>query len=131
MVVPSSPSQCNVRRCLQIDSLCYICKYHLGSAALGALILAVIQLIRLGLAYIEQQTAELSENSRAVKCLLCAVHCCMWCFEKCVKYLSENAYVMVAIDGESFCKCAWKAFSVLVANPLRVPMVQVWAPSCA
>jgi hypothetical protein len=90
-----------------IDSLCYILKYHFGSAALGALIIALVQMVRLVLMYIQQQTEEMAESSRAVKCVLKAIQCCMWCFEKCIKYLSHNAYVMVAIDGQTFCHAAW------------------------
>lgn len=51
------------------------------------------------------------------------VKCCLWCFEKCVKFLSKNAYIMIAMKGGSFCTSARQAFSLIVSNVARVSIV--------
>jgi hypothetical protein len=32
------------------------------------------------------------------------------------RYLSSNAFIMVAIDGEPFCIMAWRSFTLLLTN---------------
>jgi len=46
--------------------------------------------------------------------------CCLWCLEKCLKFLNRNAYVTIAITGKSFCAAARSAFATLVLNAGRV-----------
>ncbi len=107
-----------------IDGLKYIVKYHLGSACLGALALASIAFVRAMLTYVQAKTAEAQRNNPALKALFCACQCCMCCFNRCMKYLSSNAFIMVAIDGEPFCVMAWRSFTLLLSNSFRVGMAQ-------
>ena len=44
------------------------------------------------------------------------VHCILWCFEKCIKYLTKNAYIFIAIKGSSFCGAAFDVFICLKDN---------------
>lgn len=46
---------------------------------------------------------------KALKCLFQIVKCCLYCFEKCVKYVSQMAYIATAIKGSSFCASAMSA----------------------
>lgn len=98
-------------------------RYHLGSVAFGSLIIAIIQMIRAVLAYIEKKTAK--STSTWVKWLLRCLQCCMWCFEKCMKFINKNAYIEIAIYGFSFCSAAKKAFGTLLSNVLRVAALNI------
>eukprot|EP01052_Picozoa_sp_SAG31_P023383 SAG31_NODE_1924_length_6902_cov_5.916066_6_plen_90_part_00 len=71
--------------------------YELGWT--GALILAIVQFMRAVLAYVQSKTEEMQKQNKALKIAMCACQCCLWCFEKVIKYLSHNAYILVAIDG--------------------------------
>ena len=51
------------------------------------------------------------------------VHCCLWCLEKCVRYITMNAYIMIAIEGKGFCLSAWSA------RPAKTPARVLAAPS--
>lgn len=51
-----------------------------------------------------------------IKCCLC----CLWCLEKCLKFLNKNAYIEIAIFGYNFCTAARRAFMTLVKNLARV-----------
>jgi hypothetical protein len=56
---------------------------------------------------------------------MCVCQCCMWCLEKCMKFLNKNAYIITAIYGYSFLKSARVAFFTLLRNILRVAAVNM------
>ena len=39
---------------------------------------------------------------------MCFCKCCLWCLEKCVRYISKNAYILTAMFGYNFCKSSCK-----------------------
>ncbi|XP_039694396.1 choline transporter-like protein 5 [Pteropus medius] len=96
-------------------------RYHTGSLAFGSLILALIQMIRIILEYLDKRFKE-SQNNIS-KFLQCCLKCCFWCLEKVVKFLNRNAYVMIAIHGKSFCRSARDAFNLLIRNILKVAIM--------
>jgi solute carrier family 44 (choline transporter-like protein), member 2/4/5 len=100
-------------------------RYHAGSLAFGSFIIAVVQMMRFALAYVERQASHLKEKNKTVKVLLCALHCFLWCFEKCVKYVSRNAYIIVAMRGRPFCSCAREAFFLICRNLSKVATVGI------
>lgn len=93
-------------------------RYHIGSLAFGALILTLVQIIRMILEYIDHKTS--SAQNRCARFLLCCLKCCFWCLEKFIKFLNRNAYIMIAIYGKNFCVSAKNAFSLLMRNIIRV-----------
>jgi solute carrier family 44 (choline transporter-like protein), member 1 len=40
-----------------------------------------------------------------------------------MKFINYNAYTIIAIEGNSFCTSAQKAFSIIVENSLRVATI--------
>uniref|UniRef100_A0A8C6SWP6 Choline transporter-like protein n=1 Tax=Neogobius melanostomus TaxID=47308 RepID=A0A8C6SWP6_9GOBI len=93
-------------------------RYHIGSLAFGALILTLVQIMRMLLEYIDHKTRE-AQNGCA-RFILCCLKCCLWCLEKFIKFLNRNAYIMIAIYGKNFCVSAKNAFSLLMRNIIRV-----------
>ena len=91
-------------------------RYHLGSIAFGSCIIATVQLARVIMAYIDSQTRHLQDKNILLKILMRIVHCILWCFEKCIKYLTKNAYIFIAIKGTSFCGAALDVFYCLKEN---------------
>ncbi|CAD8110212.1 unnamed protein product [Paramecium sonneborni] len=106
------------------QSLYRVFRYHAGSLAFGSLILAIVQLIRIMLEYVRYQTEKVagSEN-KAVKCLLKCLSCCMACFERFIRFLNNNAYIMIALTGKNFCSAAKAAFETIWANSMRFALV--------
>ncbi|XP_048758552.1 choline transporter-like protein 1 isoform X1 [Ostrea edulis] len=107
---------------------CTICKstkllifHHLGSVAFGAFVITMVKLPRWILMYMQKKMKG-SQNTCAQYTLKCCI-CCLWCLEKCLKYLNQNAYTVVAIQGSNFCSSAKKAFMTLVSNALRVAAI--------
>lgn len=93
-------------------------RYHTGSLAFGALILTLVQIVRIILEYIDHKLRG-SQNPVA-RCVICCFKCCLWCLEKFIKFLNRNAYIMIAIYGKNFCVSAKNAFKLLMRNVVRV-----------
>ncbi|XP_047633012.1 choline transporter-like protein 2 isoform X5 [Phacochoerus africanus] len=96
-------------------------RYHTGSLAFGSLLLAIVQIIRVMLEYLDQRL-KAAENKFA-KFLMTCLKCCFWCLEKFIKFLNRNAYIMIAIYGTNFCTSARNAFFLLMRNIIRVAVL--------
>ncbi|XP_060889238.1 choline transporter-like protein 5-B isoform X1 [Labrus mixtus] len=96
-------------------------RYHTGSLAFGSLILAVVQMIRIVLEYLDQKLKG-SQNGCA-RFLLCCLKCCFWCLEHFIKFINRNAYIMIAIYGKNFCTSSKDAFFLLMRNVIRVAVL--------
>ncbi|XP_060092713.1 choline transporter-like protein 2 isoform X2 [Heteronotia binoei] len=96
-------------------------RYHTGSLAFGSLILALVQIVRVILEYLDHRL-KAAENKFA-KFLLTCLKCCFWCLEKFIKFLNRNAYIMIAIYGTNFCTSARNAFFLLMRNIIRVAVL--------
>ncbi|KAJ3362267.1 hypothetical protein GGF32_006299 [Allomyces javanicus] len=93
-------------------------RYHLGSIALGSFLIAVTQLIRIVLMYLQRHLAQ--ANNRVAKIIFACLQCCFACLEKFIKFINKNAYIMISITGDSFCTAARTATELLVRNAFRL-----------
>lgn len=96
-------------------------RYHLGTIAKGSFIITLVKIPRLILTYIHSQLK--GKENACARCMLKACVCCLWCLEKCLAYLNQNAYTATAINSTSFCTSARDAFVILVENALRVAAI--------
>ncbi|KGL74494.1 Choline transporter-like 2, partial [Tinamus guttatus] len=96
-------------------------RYHTGSLAFGSLILAIVQVIRVMLEYLDHRL-KAAEN-KVAKFFLGCLKCCFWCLEKFIKFLNRNAYIMIAVYGTNFCTSARNAFFLLMRNIIRVAVL--------
>merc|ERR1711871_404052 len=121
---PLSPKK---RAAWQSFPLCVAVKNTLlqsmGVIALGSLIVACVKFIRAVIMYMQRQ-AEASGNKVAVK-LLQILQCCVYCIEKCMKYITENAYILHTIEGGNFCKNGLGVFKVLASEPTILALMEV------
>eukprot|EP00698_Gefionella_okellyi_P009522 TRINITY_DN2428_c0_g1_i1.p1 TRINITY_DN2428_c0_g1~~TRINITY_DN2428_c0_g1_i1.p1 ORF type:complete len:647 (+),score=142.72 TRINITY_DN2428_c0_g1_i1:61-2001(+) len=101
--------------------------YHLGSLAFGALIIAIVQFIRILLAIAERQIKSQGDNptSRLLVCILRVFQCCLACFERFLAFLNKNAYIEIALFGYSFCTAAKTAFQLILRNILRMAAIDI------
>ncbi|XP_042337660.1 choline transporter-like protein 5-B isoform X4 [Plectropomus leopardus] len=96
-------------------------RYHTGSLAFGSLILAVVQMVRIVLEYLDHKLKG-SQNACA-RFVFCCLKCCFWCLEHFIKFINRNAYIMIAITGKSFCISSKDAFFLLMRNVIRVAVL--------
>ena len=72
-------------------------RYHWGTAAFGSLLIAVVQFVRWFLLYVQKHFGNISQSNCILKFVAGIVNCCLWCLEKCLKFISKNAYIQTAI----------------------------------
>ena len=99
--------------------------YHLGTLAFGSLILAIVQFARVLLSVLENRLRKVSENASAVRFLLCCAQCLLACFERAVKFLNKNAYIVASMTGEGLITAARHAVSLLLPRAGTVGAVNV------
>ena len=74
----------------------WVFRYHLGSIAFGAFLIALVQLIRIIFEYYANKIEKANKENPVVKCLLCATRCYLDCLERFIKFITKNAYIQVS-----------------------------------
>uniref|UniRef100_A0A671V0Q7 Choline transporter-like protein n=1 Tax=Sparus aurata TaxID=8175 RepID=A0A671V0Q7_SPAAU len=92
----------DIPACPLYSSFSRAIRYHTGSLAFGSLILAVVQLARIVLEYLDHKLRG-SQNACA-RFLFCCLRCCFYCLERFIKFINRNAYIMIAIYGKKISK---------------------------
>merc|ERR1719464_582528 len=94
--------------------------YHLGTIALGALLLSLLEAVHFVLAMMQKRLEEGKEDrSKCDVSRVCAgcCCCCLSCFECVIRFMNKNAYIVTAVESEPFCKAAQIAFNI-IANEI-------------
>ncbi|KAI3353194.1 hypothetical protein L3Q82_019744 [Scortum barcoo] len=104
-----------------LSSMARTIRYHLGTLAKGSFIITLVKIPRLILTYIHSKLK--GKENACARCVLKSCVCCLWCLEKCLAYLNQNAYTATAINSTNFCTSARDAFLILVENALRVAAI--------
>ena len=96
----------------------WLFRYHMGSIAFGSFVIAICQMLRFLFEYYRKKVQTLPET-KLVKALICATRYLLWLMEKCVKYISKNAYIQIALTCDNFCKAAWNSFALMLKHAHR------------
>eukprot|EP00808_Paulinella_micropora_P014563 g4956.t1 len=89
-------------------------RYHLGTVALAALIIAIIKFLRLCVKYIEDKaTPRRGQPSGPQKCVLKCLVCCLRCAECCMDKISKKGLVWTAIWGDPFFTACCSSFQLI------------------
>jgi choline transporter-like protein 2/4/5 len=99
--------------------------YHSGSAAFGSFLIAVMQFIRICMRVIMHGLKKIGRDSKLWSVLGYLIECCLWCCQKVIEFINRNAYIMIVIDGNSFCWSAFQALKLLIANVLSVAAINI------
>ncbi|KAF8064488.1 CHER1 [Scenedesmus sp. PABB004] len=99
--------------------------FHLGSVALGSLVIAVIQFVRLLLEYVDKKSRALQAQNKIAGWLMCLVRGLLWLLEKVVAFINRNAFILVAAKGSGYCASAGRAVTLVVSNALRLAAVTI------
>lgn len=103
-----------------LKSLYRVFRYHLGSLIFGSFIIALVQVIRTILMYIDKYTQGLQKKNTVVRVMMKSLQCCLCILEKVLKFISRNAYIFIALFGKSFCSSTKEVFGLLVKNILQI-----------
>ncbi len=93
-------------------------RYHFGSLAFGALIVAIIQFIMIFFEYLKKKVEATAgkKAGKCIKCLISCVQCCLACVAKVIEFINKHAYIQIALKGDSFCTAAWEGFGLIIRN---------------
>ena len=106
-----------------ISAYLTVARFHLGTVAFGAFLIALVQFARAVALYLQKHTSEAFRANPVVKIAFCCINCCLACMECCMKFISKNAYIQTAIHGTSFMVSAKNAFFTIARNILRIGAV--------
>jgi len=95
----------------------------MGSIAFGALIIAIMQMIKFAFEYIRKKYEKLVPANPCTKCIICCLRCFIWCLDTCVKFITKNAYIQIALTNRNFCSSAWFTFCLIIRNAARFSIV--------
>ncbi|KAG8469178.1 hypothetical protein KFE25_007696 [Diacronema lutheri] len=94
-----------------------VLRYHLGTVVFGSLTVAIVKYVRYMMNFVKQYAdPENRYYGFVVKCVWCCIDCCLRSFEKLLEFISKNAYILCAVEGEPFCTSARHAFGYVVSN---------------
>ncbi|KFH10464.1 plasma-membrane choline transporter [Toxoplasma gondii MAS] len=102
------------RECLKAkaaEAVKVVFSYHLGSAALGGLILSSVQMLKLLFGWARYRAVR--RNHSVFKRILCRVSNCVACLYTPVKFVTPTAFIFVALLGQPFLQASWTAIATL------------------
>jgi len=110
-------------------SLASIFRYHLGSLAFGSLALMICTVGRVVFEYVERHTKEVTDQNLLARIIRCVTTCCISILYRCLRYLTQYAYIYIAVIGEAFLPSACKSFQLFAKYPAQVALNQLttWA----
>mmetsp|Transcript_50643 Transcript_50643/g.134433 ORF Transcript_50643/g.134433 Transcript_50643/m.134433 type:complete len:775 (-) Transcript_50643:35-2359(-) len=105
-----------------IYSMCRVYRYHWGTMVFGSFIIALATMPRLILEYLLSQTGDAEDANAITRCLVWCVRCFVYCLEKCVKAMTDLAFVNVAISGRNLCAAGARTVELLAKYPVQMLM---------
>ena len=73
-----------------------MCRFHSGSLAFGSLFIAIVQIVRVMIGYLQKKLK--GKTGKIVEVLLCLLQCCFWLLEKVLRYVNRQAYIEVGFN---------------------------------
>jgi hypothetical protein len=94
-------------------------RYNFGSLCFGALIIAIVRFIMFIFERFKKRLSKTlgkKTSSKIYKCVLCCIECFLRCITRVLEFINKQAYIMISIKGDNFCKAAWEGFALTVRN---------------
>jgi hypothetical protein len=119
----------DIEVCTCFKGCCRSNTFHLGPILIGAFLIAVIQTIRVVLLYIEKLVKQAAGKNQGplVKKIFRILQGVMWIFAQCMKFITRNTYIMVAMRNLGFARASASAIGLLISNVFVMSLVKVLA----
>ena len=98
-----------------------IFRYHWGSLAFGALLVAIVQFMQMVVELFKRQAE--AQGNKCMEYVLKCIQCCLACVECIIKFINTQAYIQIALRGRNFCYAAKDGFELVWSNPIRFAVV--------
>jgi len=96
-----------------LTMLWYTVRFSLGTMALGSLLIAIVESVRIVLEFVDRQTRDQQDAAPVVGLAFKCCKCCLWCLETSIKSVSSFAYVYVVMDNRPFCTSCKQTFRLI------------------
>jgi len=107
---------------LTMKAFCQGLLRHPGSLAFGSFVITLAQVARL-LLWWARKDEEARPQNPLVKCIRRCVDCLADCFTRFIEFVSEHAYVEMALTGAGFCQAAKRGTALAVMHPALFALV--------
>lgn len=110
---------------LVITSFKWMWLKHMGTIVLSSFIIAttwVLQLLMTALIYVLKSEDKAGENQCAI-CIAKCCSCCLDCFEKCLTFISKQAYVEVVLRSCGFCSGACASMKIMMNHAMEFSLI--------
>eukprot|EP00920_Eleutheroschizon_duboscqi_P010616 GHVT01024921.1.p1 GENE.GHVT01024921.1~~GHVT01024921.1.p1 ORF type:complete len:869 (+),score=159.17 GHVT01024921.1:736-3342(+) len=98
-----------------------IIRFHAGSAALGGLLLAGVEFLRVILRCFGSHRTRPFHS--VVRRVAYAISRCLAGVYTAIRFISRAAFIQIALTGRPFCLAAWTAFALSVRHPMKFSAV--------
>ena len=102
-----------------LQNLYRVVRYHLGSLVIGSLLTAIVVFIRAIVKMIKHQLDKTGKKNKVVQYAISCIECCLACLQWIINFVNRNAYIVIAIEGYSYCGAAQEALNLIGSNLLR------------
>jgi len=103
-----------------LRSIKWLIIYHWGTVVFGSLVISVSQLIRLLFEYQRKIVGTMNPKNPLTFCLQIICCCQVQWSERCLKFMTKNAYIQTAITNQSFCPAAFNAYTLMIKHAPRL-----------
>ena len=91
-------------------------RFHIGSAALGSLLMSVLQFLSWFMRYLRFGGGASKNDNCCKRFVLRGLRALTYLAEIVVKYASKMAFIMIGISGKSYCPAAEHAFQIVLES---------------
>ena len=100
-------------------------RFHVGTVLAAALIIAIVQFIRLLVSYVQAQSK--GRSNRVQKAVFACVQCCLACLQSFLDKVNRNALIWSAIWGDALLPSMRGSFQLIWNNLFRVAAINLVA----
>ncbi|KAJ1173377.1 hypothetical protein NDU88_005213 [Pleurodeles waltl] len=101
-----------------LNSLSVLFCYHQGTVVKGSFLLTLVRVPRIIFMGLLNLLKE--KGNCCTRCISKCCSCCLWCLERLLLHLNQDAYIATAINGTNFCTSAKDACSILSKSSISV-----------
>jgi hypothetical protein len=111
-------NRAHLEKCICFRGYIRAITFQVGSLLVGAFAIALVQWLRVVAHMVESQVKKVkkAKNSKLIEKMMKVVHLMLAAIESCVKFISRNTYIMIAMRNLGFLRASAHAIGLLTTN---------------
>lgn len=104
-------------------------RYHTGSVAFGAFILALVLAAKIIVTYVQWQVERAISKDQSpgiIKNFFNCLQALLVCLERVVKVINKTGFIVVALKSQYFCLSCLEGMTLILRNPMKFGMISVF-----